>query len=91
MKSARFWHSCYMSRQLGIEFSGENASLLVENQLEQLVLKDENLVNCRMVDKEKVELVRWLLLETTTTLKWIANRLQMGSWTYVSNMLNRKE
>ena len=44
-----------------------------------------------MVDKEKVELVRWLLLETTTTLKWIANRLQMDSWTCVSNMLNRKE
>jgi len=25
--------------------------------------------------------------ETTMTLKWIAERLQMRSWTYVSNLL----
>jgi len=24
------------------------------------------------------------------SLKWIAQRLQMGSWTYVSNLLNAK-
>ena len=24
------------------------------------------------------------------SLKWIAQRLQMGSWTYVSNLLNGK-
>jgi len=26
--------------------------------------------------------------ETTMSLKWIAQRLRMGSWTYVSNLLN---
>jgi hypothetical protein len=26
--------------------------------------------------------------ETTMSLKWIARRLDMGSWTYVSNLLN---
>jgi len=27
--------------------------------------------------------------ETTTSLKWIAQGLQMGSWTYVSSLLNQ--
>jgi hypothetical protein len=31
---------------------------------------------------------RRLRQETTTSLKWIALRLHMGSWTYVSNLLN---
>jgi len=26
-------------------------------------------------------------METTMTLKWIAQRLPMGSWTYVFNLL----
>jgi hypothetical protein len=26
--------------------------------------------------------------ETTLTLRWIADRLEMGSWTYVSNLLS---
>jgi len=28
--------------------------------------------------------------ETTMSLKWIAQRLQMGSWTYVPNLLREK-
>ncbi len=28
--------------------------------------------------------------EITMSLKWIAQRLQMGSWTYVSNLLDEK-
>ena len=31
---------------------------------------------------------RRLRQETTMSLKWIAARLQMGTWTYVSNLLN---
>ena len=31
---------------------------------------------------------RRLRQETTMSLKWIALRLHMGSWTYVSNLLN---
>ena len=41
-------------------------------------------------DKLKVTLARRLRAETTMTLAWIANRLQMGSWTYVSNLLHEK-
>ena len=29
-------------------------------------------------------------LITAMTLKWIAERLHMGSWTYVSNLLNEQ-
>ena len=38
--------------------------------------------------RAKVVLARRLRQETTLSLKWIAQRLQMGSWTYVSNLLN---
>ena len=38
--------------------------------------------------RAKVMLACRLRQETTTSLKWIAQRLQMGSWTYVSNLLN---
>jgi hypothetical protein len=31
-----------------------------------------------------------LARETTMTLRWFADRLQMGSWTYVSNLLRDK-
>src|ERR1035437_8306919 len=38
--------------------------------------------------RSKVMLARRLRQETTMSLKWIAERLQMGTWTYVSNLLN---
>ena len=41
-------------------------------------------------DRGKVALARRLRAETTMTLAWIARRLQMGSWTYVSNLLHEK-
>jgi hypothetical protein len=44
----------------------------------------------RKGDKEKVKLARRLRAETTMTLRWIAGRLRMGSWTYVSNLLREK-
>ena len=36
----------------------------------------------------KVKLARLLRQETTVSLKWLAARLSMGSWTYVPNLLN---
>ena len=41
-------------------------------------------------DKEKVKLALRLRTETTMTLSWIAKRLHMSSWTYVSNLLREK-
>ena len=42
-------------------------------------------------DKGKAAVARRLRKETTMSLKWIAQRLQMGSWTYVSNLLNARK
>jgi len=43
-------------------------------------------------DVGKVAIARRLRQESVMSLKWIANRLEsleMGSWTYVSNLLNQ--
>jgi hypothetical protein len=44
----------------------------------------------RKGDLEKVEIASQLRAHTTMTLKWIAQRLKMGTWTYVSNCLVQK-
>jgi REP element-mobilizing transposase RayT len=41
-------------------------------------------------DKLKVELAERLRAETTLSLKWLAQELGMGSWTYVSNLLSAR-
>jgi hypothetical protein len=41
-------------------------------------------------DPETAALVRGLPAETTMALKWIAAKLQLGSWTHVSNLLGQK-
>ena len=41
----------------------------------------------RKGDREKVKMALRLRRESIMTLKWIAQRLQMGSWTHVSNCL----
>jgi hypothetical protein len=37
-----------------------------------------------------VQIASQLRARTTMTLKWIAHRLWMGAWTYVSNCLVQK-
>jgi hypothetical protein len=44
----------------------------------------------RKSDEQKVKLAGRLRRETTLSLKWIAQRLPMGSCTCVSNLLNEK-
>ena len=38
----------------------------------------------------KVGIARRLRQETTTSSKWISERLEMGAWTYVSNLLGQR-
>src|SRR5690349_1442201 len=38
-------------------------------------------------DKAKIAVAKRLRKETTMTLKWLAWRLQVGSWAYVFNLL----
>ena len=49
---------------------------------------EEELPHRRKGDAGKVAVARRLRQETTLSLSWIARRLEMGSWSYVSNLLN---
>ena len=40
-------------------------------------------------DIHKIKLASSLRAETTMTIKWIAQRLQMGTWTYANSLLYR--
>jgi REP element-mobilizing transposase RayT len=68
--------------------SEENrAQRLVTEELNRMGWSEEELRTRRKWDKEKVRLAARLRKETSMSLKWIAQRLEMGSWTYVSNLL----
>jgi putative transposase len=66
------------------------AERLVRSGLQALGWTEKELSQRRKGDIGKVKLARQLRRETTMTLDWIARRLQMGSWTYVSNLLREK-
>jgi REP element-mobilizing transposase RayT len=57
-------------------------------EIERLGWDEDQLRAHRKGHPSKVKLARRLRQETTMSLKWIAARLQMGTWTYVSNLLN---
>ena len=59
----------------------------VRKELGRLGWDEEELRRRRKGAKAKVRLAEGLRRETTMSLKWIAERLRMGSWTYVSNLL----
>jgi putative transposase len=67
------------------------AERLVRTGLAALGWEEKQLAERQKGDKGKVQLARQLRSETTMTLRWIADRLQMGSWTYVSNLLRAKK
>jgi hypothetical protein len=80
-----------MSRKLRIEYPG--AMYHVMNRGDQrednfMGWAEDALLARRKGHGAKVRLARRLRQETTMSLKWIAQRLHMGSWTYVSNLLN---
>ena len=60
----------------------------LRKEIERLGWDEDQLRARRKGHRSKVMLARRLRQETTMTLKWIAARLQMGTWTYVSNLLN---
>ncbi|HZM03303.1 MAG TPA: transposase [Candidatus Saccharimonadales bacterium] len=72
------------------ETSEQKAERLVRGELQRRGWKEENLPLLPKGHKSKVALARRLRQETTMSLKWIAQRLHMGSWTYVSNLLREK-
>jgi len=52
--------------------------------------EDGELAKRRKGDPGKLAMARRLRQESTMSLKWIAEHLQMGSWTYVSNLLGKR-
>ena len=72
------------------ETAVQKAERLLKAELEKLGWKEESLTMVSKSHLVKVQLARLLRKESTMSLKWIAARLQMGSWTYVSNLLNAR-
>jgi len=65
----------------------QKAERIVTGELKRRGWKESPLGLRPKADKVKIALAQRLRKETTMSLKWIALRLQMGSWTYVSNLL----
>jgi putative transposase len=84
-----------MGSRMGAEHYGEErretdaqrAERIVAQELKRHDWKESELGLRAKGDKVKIAVARRLRKETTMTLKWIAERLQMGSWTYVFNLL----
>jgi len=66
------------------------AQRFVGEELRKLGWTELDLRSRRKNDPAKVRIAEQLRRETTMTLAWIARRLQMGSWTYVSNLLHHQ-
>jgi len=86
--AGRVWVSHYGAERR--EIGEARAERLVKEGLRALGWKEAELSQRAKGDRGKVALARRLRAETTMTLAWIADRLQMGSWTYVSNLLHEK-
>jgi hypothetical protein len=65
----------------------EHAESVVKEGHKKLGWKEADLAATRKGDSRKVKLALRLRAETTATIKWIAQRLQMGSWTHVNHLL----
>jgi len=70
------------------ESAVQKAERVVQEEMEWLGWDEEALRGRRKGHRAKVRLARRVRQETTMSLKWITQRLDMGSWTYVSNLLN---
>jgi putative transposase len=69
------------------ESGEEKAERIVAEELKRHRWTESTLTLRRKGDPEKVKMAARLRRETIMTLKWIAQRLHMGSWTHVSNCL----
>jgi putative transposase len=69
------------------ESGAAKAERLVREELAKLGWEASDLAQRRKGDPGKVRIARRLRQETTMTLGWIAQRLNMGVWTHVSNLL----
>ncbi len=73
------------------ESSQERARRMIAQELKRLGWEEKELTRRRKGDGHKVALAQRLRAETTMSLAWIAERLRMGSWSYVSNLLQKEK
>jgi putative transposase len=71
------------------ETDEQKAEAIVSAGLKKLGWGKRELAARRKSDPQKVALARVLRAQTPMSLKWIAGRLEMGSWTHVSNLLRQ--
>ena len=67
----------------------QRAEAIILTRLRELGWGKTELTAQRKSDPHKIALARDLRSQTTMSLKWIAHRLEMGSWTHVSNLLRQ--
>jgi len=72
------------------EADAVHAEELVQAELRRRHWTEAQLEGRPKGDAVKVEIAWRLRQQSTMTLKWIAQRLRMGSWTYASNCLAQK-
>jgi hypothetical protein len=71
------------------ESAEEKAERIVAGELRKLKWMERDLKTDRKGDPGKARMARRLRQETTVTLKWIAQRFRMGTWTHVANRISR--
>jgi putative transposase len=69
------------------EAAADKAERILAQEMSALGWSDKDLAGRRKADLEKLRLAQLLRSETTVSLKWVAQRLKMGSWTYLANCL----
>ena len=67
----------------------QKAEAIIRAFLAKIGWGNKELKRHRKSDPHKVKLAQQLRTRTSVSLKWIAQRLEMGSWTHVSNLLQR--
>jgi REP element-mobilizing transposase RayT len=72
------------------ESAEAKAERLVQAGLNEVGWQEGQLAERRKGDPAKVKLAMRVRAETTMTLKWIAARLHMGTWTNLSNLLSQQ-
>jgi REP element-mobilizing transposase RayT len=72
------------------ETEEQKGQRLIEEGLSNLGWSRQELKLRRKSDADKVALACRLRRETAVSLKWIAEQLEMGTWTHVSNLLRRE-
>jgi len=70
-----------------VQTEQEQAEGMVREGLKRLGWKEADLEARRKGDGEKLKLALRLRAETTVTVKWIAERLRMGTWTHLNHLL----